>query len=99
MTQNTALALGNTDAVSTDIVIPSGASYVVGLFAGAGQILPGGLELPVSVVTPGAGTVIGVLTSTSNGLPAVSVAGPCTLRVNRTAYAGAPVGVFFDDGI
>jgi hypothetical protein len=99
MTVNTALALGNTAAVSSNIVIPSGASYSVGMFAGAGEVIPGGLEFSVSIVTPGSDTLLGVLTSTSDGLPAVSVAGPGTFRVSRPAFAGAPVGVFFDDGI
>lgn len=99
MAQVTVLALGTTQATSSDIVVPAGASYAVGLFANTAQILPGGVDLDIVIDSPGADTVIGTLTSISDGLPAVSVTGPGTFRVVRPAYDGTPVGVFVENGL
>lgn len=93
MTQSTILAAGVTSATSTDVVVAAGASVSIGIFAGAGLVLPFGLTFSVMMDTPGADNVIDQLSNTHKQ---VQVFGPGTFRVVRPAYTGDAFGVFLE---
>lgn len=88
MAQATILAAGTTAATSDDIVIASGASKTVGIFAAGAMGHIGFLQ--VMIDTPGADREIGKLTAKA---PVMSLSGPGTFRVVRPAVPTA-VGVF-----
>lgn len=83
MAQNTILAIGNTAASSSDVVVASGSVVSVGIYSDA--TIPRGVSLQVMMDTPGVDMQIGELTASS---PALILSGPGTYRVVRGAIAG-----------
>lgn len=93
MTQNTALAAGQTAATSSDIVVAPGASVTVGLFSThpTGD-LPGSFEYWLYADTPAQDRKVIDL----GKVPPQVISGPGTYRVVRPDISafGVDVGVF-----
>lgn len=92
--RETILALGQSAATSSDVVLMDGQSRTVALFRESGA-LPGSLSFDVQMDTPGADITVDVLTSAE---PALVIAGPGTFRVARPDISGGAVdvGVFVE---
>jgi hypothetical protein len=87
MAQSTILAVGTTDAVSTDVTIASGEVKAVGIFASG--VIPYASSLTVHMDTPGGDVVVSKL---SYPYPSIALVGPGTYRIvrkNQTQAIGA----------
>lgn len=88
MTQTTILESGTAGAISTDVVIPDGATRTVGIFSSGA--IPERVALSIMLDTPGADLFVARL---SGAVPALVLSGPGTFRVVRPLLTEA-VGVF-----
>jgi hypothetical protein len=93
MTQSTVLAVGDTAAISTDIIVAAGSAVTVGIFSVVASHMPGGIAFSISMKTPGADTVVATLDGSRRQ---VVLAGPGTFRVRRPDYTGTAFGVFIE---
>ena len=93
MTQSTILAVGNTSATSTDIVVAAGVSVTVGIFSVATDTLDSSTFFSLMIDTPSADNLYAKL---SAGQSQVRVVGPGTFRVVRPAYVGTAFGVWLE---
>lgn len=93
MAQTTILAAGITAAVSTDVVVASGAVVLVGIFSAAAAEVPVQASFNIEQVTPGASNVIARLGASNR---TTVIAGPGTFRVRRPLYEGSAFGVFLE---
>lgn len=93
MTQTTILALGNTAATSTTVVVAAGATVTIGLFSTAGLSIPDDIKFNIAMKTPGANNNIDQLSITKKQL---QVNGPGQFVVTRPVYAGDAFGVFVE---
>lgn len=93
MAQSTILAAGNTAATSTDVVVASGATVVIGIFSASADTVPADVRFSVFRDTPGADNTMILL---NNNCRAVTITGPGTYRVGRPAYTGTAFGVFLE---
>lgn len=92
MAQSTILAVGDTRATSTSIVVAAGAAVSVGIFATTGNVASNAVA-HVVMLTPGAAGR--KLVDLTNITPAVSLAGPGTFQVERGG-GGNTYGVYLD---
>lgn len=91
MAQSTILAAGTADAVSTDVLIPSGSVKTVGIFASGS--LPYSGFLNVHQDTPGGDVVVARI---SQSFPSIALVGPGTYRIVRKNQSQA-VGAYLED--
>lgn len=91
MAQNTILAAGQTEALSTDVTVAAGATITVGIFASVP--IPHAVALALRFDTPGRDNVARALTRKHSTF---QVTGPATVRVHRPDITaqGVNVGVF-----
>lgn len=95
MARTIILAVGLTNATSTDIVIAQGQTVTVSMFqsvAGANDYPPS-LTIPVFQATPGIDNLVTTLTLNAQQILLV---GPGTFRAVRPATSGTPFGVFIE---
>lgn len=93
MTLSTILAVGVSDAPSTDVVIAALAVVKVGIFSAAAGSLSPGSDFAIVEVTPGAENYVGAL---NNSYRSTQLNGPGTYRIKRPALTGTAFGVFLE---
>ena len=90
MAQSTILAAGTTAATSADVVVASGATVTIGIFAGTGDFSVSGPIVQVMADTPGADVAVATLSPAS---PTAVIAGPGTFRAKRSAVPQS-IGIY-----
>jgi hypothetical protein len=93
MAQTTVLAAGTTDATSSAIVVPAGATVTVSLFSAAE--IPLSCTMDIILSAPSGDQIVGALTKYD---PSVGIYAPGTFYVVRAGrnMSGVDVGAFIE---